>query len=440
MEFQSSLVRRTVVCLLVMWVTIAAQAGAVVCSSDQAPAATLLIPYFEVDISNCAGAVGTNTLVNFANATSAPTLVHVTVWTDMAFPAIDFDMYLAGFDSQQLDLHSVICAGVLPPTGKAVSPHSPFSDPAVEFPGCNQTATPGLQPVYDNPVITGSLLNRLQNGCTGLPLPSNGECAGWPYGDQRARGYMTIDVVTKCSTNFPSDAAYYTNGVIGFDNRLLGWFSLREGAGGTPHTYSAVHIEAAPTNLQDGDTTFYGRYVPVATPSVDRREPLPTTWAALYAGASGGKAPILAWRETSSAAASFTCGTPPPAPPPTPPAWYPLPMSMIVGGGPFISFDETGAATAVASSLALASQRVEVGAGLASDGWLYLNLQHPQSPTSPGQGWVAVDRALATGAPPATALDSSCSRANMTVTRPGTTTSNPPNFVVPVELMSLIVQ
>jgi len=45
-----------------------------------------------------------------------------------------------------------------------------------------------------------------------------------------------------------------------------------------------------------------------------------------------------------------------------------------------------------------------------------------------------------TGKPKPVGLDSSCSRANMSVTRPGTTTSNPPDFVAPVELMSLIVQ
>jgi hypothetical protein len=232
--------------------------------------------------------------------------------------------------------------------------------------------------------------------------------------------------------NFPSEEVYYSDGVIGFDNRLLGWFSVTDGAGGTPHTYNAAHLEAAPAGLQDGDVTFYGRYAPAASPSADRREPLPTTWAALHAGASGAHVPVLAWRETSSAAAAFVCGTLP--------AWHPLPMSMIVGGGPFIGFSETGAAIPVASTLPIASQRVQVGPGLTPDGWLYINLQHGLSSPSPGQGWVAVDRALATGAPPAMALDSSCSRANMTVARPGTTTSNPPNFIVPVELMSLIVQ
>ncbi len=439
MEFRFSFVGRSLVCLLVTCVMITAQSGAVVCSTDQAPAATLLIPYFEVDVSAavCAGSAGTNTIVNVTNAVSAPTLVHVTVWTDMAVPALDFDIYLAGFDSQMIDLHAMFCSGVLPSTGMAVSPHSPFSDSAVDFPGCSDTAVIGDAPVYANPAITAAFRDHLQAWFTGVESPTFQDCAGWPYGDDQARGYMTIDVVNRCSVDFPSDADYYTQGVIGFDNRLLGWFSLRDGAGGTPHTYSAVHIEAAPTNLEDGDTTFYGRYVPVppASPSADRREPLPTTWAALHGGASGGDVPLLVWRETGSAAAAFACG-----PPPTLPAWHPLPMSMIVGGGPFTAFSETGAATAVASALAIASQRVDVGAGLASDGWLYLNLQHAESPTSPGQGWVAVDRASATGAPPATALDSSCSRANITVTRPGTTTSNPPAFVVPVELMSLIVQ
>jgi hypothetical protein len=173
MKLQSPLARRTLVLILALWIIISARAGAVVCSSDQAPAATLLIPYFEVDVSDavCGGAAATNTIVNVTNATSAPTLVHVTLWTDMAVPALDFDIYLAGFDSQMIDLYEMFCSGILPSTGKAVSPHSPFSDPAVEFPNCNQTATIGDPPVYANPAISGAFQSHLRGWFTGVASP-----------------------------------------------------------------------------------------------------------------------------------------------------------------------------------------------------------------------------------------------------------------------------
>ncbi len=87
MNFRSLLTRGILICLLVAWVMIAAPVGAVVCSTDQAPAATLLIPYFEVDVSDavCAGAAATNTIVNVTNAVSASILVHVTLWTDITW-------------------------------------------------------------------------------------------------------------------------------------------------------------------------------------------------------------------------------------------------------------------------------------------------------------------------------------------------------------------
>jgi len=158
---------------LVLWLMIAVQAGAVVRSTDQAPAATLLIPYFEVEISDavCGGAAATNTIVNVTTATSAPTLVHVTLWTDMAVPGLDFDIYLAGFDSQLIDLYEMFCSGVLPSTGKAVSPHSPFSDPAVEFPKCNHTATISDPPVFANPAIPVNFRNHLRGWFTGVASP-----------------------------------------------------------------------------------------------------------------------------------------------------------------------------------------------------------------------------------------------------------------------------
>src|SRR5690349_20124957 len=55
------------------------------CDIGVTPAATLLLPYFEVDTSAAAGA-GTTTLFTITNTRRYPQIAHVTVWTDWSFP------------------------------------------------------------------------------------------------------------------------------------------------------------------------------------------------------------------------------------------------------------------------------------------------------------------------------------------------------------------
>src|SRR5258708_31195743 len=70
-------------------------------TADQVPAATLLLPYFEVDLGNPAG-VSTSFWVN--NASAAATVAHVTLWTDEGIPTFNFDIYLTGYDVEKVDL------------------------------------------------------------------------------------------------------------------------------------------------------------------------------------------------------------------------------------------------------------------------------------------------------------------------------------------------
>src|ERR1044071_8165429 len=64
------------------------QAFALIGTIDDVPAATLLLPYFEVDIAN---PNGVTTLFSINNASATAVLAHVTVWTDQSVPALDFD-------------------------------------------------------------------------------------------------------------------------------------------------------------------------------------------------------------------------------------------------------------------------------------------------------------------------------------------------------------
>src|SRR3954467_9210800 len=80
------------------------------CDISTAPAATLLLPYFEVDI-NAQQTTAQTTLFTITNVTQIPQIAHVTVWTDLSFPVLDFNIFLTGYDVQGINLYDVIARG-----------------------------------------------------------------------------------------------------------------------------------------------------------------------------------------------------------------------------------------------------------------------------------------------------------------------------------------
>src|SRR5262249_57334895 len=99
-------------CLL----TLAGQASAVICTVDDVPGATLLLPYFEVDLAN---ATGVTTLFSINNASATAILAHVVVWSDLSVPVLDFNVYLTGYDVQSVNLPDILVRRVLPRTASA---------------------------------------------------------------------------------------------------------------------------------------------------------------------------------------------------------------------------------------------------------------------------------------------------------------------------------
>src|SRR4026209_246212 len=77
------------------------RASAVIGTIDAVPAATLLLPYFEVDTN---AADGVNTLFSINNASDSAILAHVTVWSDQSVPVLDFDVYQTGYDVQSISM------------------------------------------------------------------------------------------------------------------------------------------------------------------------------------------------------------------------------------------------------------------------------------------------------------------------------------------------
>src|ERR1700710_2039844 len=91
---------------------VAGSASAVICTIDAVPAATLLLPYFEVDLGD---PNGQTTLFSVNNASATAILSHVVVWSDLSVPVLDFNIYLTGYDVQSINMRDIL-AGNLPQT------------------------------------------------------------------------------------------------------------------------------------------------------------------------------------------------------------------------------------------------------------------------------------------------------------------------------------
>ncbi|HUP64633.1 MAG TPA: hypothetical protein VM557_05080 [Thermoanaerobaculia bacterium] len=321
------------------------------CDIAVMPAATLLIPYFEVSTAERAF----DTIFSITNVTPQTQIAHVTIWTDWSFPVIDFNLWLTGYDVVAVSLFDVIVNGQIPPTGYTVSPRGNAASGSLSA----ATPTTAENPNFDIPAITDAA-----TGCRSLPgeIPEplrtavrtaltagtypfptgvgGAICTGRVGGvNANAVGYVTIDVVNKCSQALPTDPRFYVNDIL-WDNSLTGDYFVLDRrstttagnwAGGNP----MVHIRAIPEGgpnanpvlgtpqFGGGDRavvaatvttnfpyTFYDRYTREGTTlaagtleaEADRRQPLPALWAARYiedtpTGATGFQTSMLIWRE-----------------------------------------------------------------------------------------------------------------------------------------------
>jgi hypothetical protein len=299
-------------------------AAAVLCTIDDVPSATLLLPYFEVDLGNANGA---NTVLSVNNSGAAAVLAHVVVWSDLSSPVLDFNVYLTGYDVQLINLRDIFVNGIVPQTASAgqdpsdtISPKGAFSQD-INFASCTgQLPIPPLPPIF---------ITHLQTSLTGKPSPIlGGNCAGLAYGDNIARGYVTVDTVNNCTLRFPSDVGYFRAGGTGDatdQNVLWGDVIYSNPAAGKSYGDTLVHIEASSTNSETsvaGQYTFYGRYVNWT--ATDNREPLSTQFATRFAniGASGSGTKLVAWRDSKVVQNAFKCGTTP--------SWFPLGQEQVV--------------------------------------------------------------------------------------------------------------
>jgi hypothetical protein len=328
------------------------------CDIGTAPAATLLLPYFEVDVNPTVQ--GQTTLFTITNVSRFPQIAHVTVWTDWSFPVLDFNIFLTGYDVQPINLFDIISRGFIGGTtgtgiGSSASPNAratsggftanqiagagttgtnpnigsqPFR--TTEFNGntnflgsasttCVAGRLPGTLPAALATDVRALLTTGRSTGVgVSCPGPSGEAQVGGNHGGTVAIGYATIDVAATCSVALPIDPAYFTGEIL-FDNVLIGDYqdvnqSTVAGnyAGGNP----LVHIRAIPEGGAAGVAavatnlpfTFYDRYLFPAVGTArtaDRRQPLPSGFAARWISGTGAAfdTQYKIWRE------GFTTGT-----------------------------------------------------------------------------------------------------------------------------------
>ena len=307
------------------------------CDIGVAPAATLLLPYFEVDF-NAPATTARTTLFTITNVSPYPQIAHVTVWTDWSFPALDFNIFLTGYDVQAINLYDVLARGIIGSLqGTSIDDESAEdaqdNNPTAGSTPFDNDSNPNFLANVDTQCAAGRLPGQipefllrdlrsiLTTGRTatglGISCPSAAgtqQQVGSNHGNN-AIGYITVDVAATCSINLPTNPTYFTTEIL-FDNVLIGDYqdvnpnaTTGNYAGGSP----MVHIRAipeggragtipsvgggAPTNLP---YTFYDRYTAGAGPrTIDRRQPLPSQFAARFiqGGTSSFDTRYKIWRE-----------------------------------------------------------------------------------------------------------------------------------------------
>jgi hypothetical protein len=357
------------------------------CRVGNQPAATFLIPYFEVDLSQPGGA---NTLFSVNNASAKPQIARVVLWTDWGVPTLAFDVYLTGYDVQTLNVRDLF-TGKLPLTGPEASPVGLASTSGVLFAGCGGSANGGVggesAPVPDVDVAYLKAAHTGQATTKG----TNAQCMGSPAANPNlVTGYITVDAVNRCTprsvgtlVNTPAHALYFAahgTGLASDANVLWGDYYYVDSDRNLASSQAAVAIVADPDFFHTGDYTFYGRYV--GFDARDDRVPLSSLYYVRYAdgGTFSGGTDLVVWRDNRRAEVNpLDCGTQP--------IWAPLGEQQLV------VFDEEENPRVIDKSNAfpLTTQKVHVGGESLPVsqpfGFLALDLWHQNG--THAQAWVS---------------------------------------------------
>ena len=271
------------------------------CDIKVAPAATLLLPYFDVNTVN--PQEGT-TFFTITNVTPLPQIARVTLWTDVAFPVVTFNIFLTGYDVQSINLADVVMLGRIAEPGTSsnsgVGARSAGNDanPLIDTTACGKLPD-RLPPEVLADVRSALTLGRT-TACGNAPV-------GFPHEDRHAIGYATIDVVRNCGSAMPVDPGYFESEIL-YDNVLIGDYQQVDGLNNFAQGNTLVHIRAIPEGGLSGSAqtnfrrTFYSRLQNGGT--ADRRQPLPSTFAARWIDGGVGEliTSLKIWRESVTSA------------------------------------------------------------------------------------------------------------------------------------------
>lgn len=344
-------------------------------TGDPQPAATLLLPYFEVDLDNPEDGVNTTFVVRNANA--AATLAHVMIFTDLGVGTLAFDVLLTGFDALTVDLRELFMGDYDPDSGAPITlpVDSPVEDPppppiAEVFATDFEDGTFGDWSSFQSRVTK----QTLQAWHTGQTSERRELCAGVDHGDNIARGYILVDNAKDFSGDrFPDPEYLGENGVVSLNNVLWGDFELTDPANNFSIGSPLVHIIVP--ELTNGTGSFYAPYG-----FGGQRQALQGSWGTRYinGGAFDDGTSIIYWRGPVVPTGPFACGNLP--------AWVPR------GQGALIAFDEDSNPEDLIESKPFphASGRVAVGSvelPVTPDfGWLFVNFASTKGISGIDQG------------------------------------------------------
>jgi hypothetical protein len=338
---------------------------AIIGTVDNVPAATLLVPYFEVDLSNNSGLT---TLFSVNNASATAVLAKVTMWTDLGVPTLSFSIYLTGYDVQTLNVRDLL-NGTIAPTASdgqdpqdTISPQGDFSQD-INFASCTgQLPAPALTPEFSQ---------GLRDAHTGAASSLfSAACGAQPLGDSIARGYITVDTVNSCTALKPGDTGYF-GPITTTQNVLWGDYFFLDPNNNFAKGDSVVHIEAStsdPLTSTPNTYTFYGHLTDTPWSAADNREALGATHVARYlnGGAFTGGTQVVVWRDARAEQAPFTCGLPP--------------AGLVQQDLSAFDEQETPFNLNALAPFPARTQKVQVNSPALpvapSFGWLYLNLKH----------------------------------------------------------------
>ncbi len=308
--------------------------------------ATLLLPYFEVDLDD---QNSDNTVFRVANTAPLPVIAHVTLWTDWAVASLGFEVYLEGNGALDINLREVF-------RGRNPSPV-----PLVLF---TAGTSGGLPSGQCSPGFLGlAAVSHIVKAHTGQPSSVfSNRCAGNDFGDRRVRGFVTIDVLEACTDFLPDNSSYFLRGgQASSENVLWGTFALINRGESTSAGEKLVKLEA---DTALGGFSFYSNLAD--TGGADFREPLPSGWGAPFFNSDGRTTDVILWRDPGEPTNPQPCSSTP--------GWFPLEFGEFVLRNPAgSSFDVSAFAP-----FPLATNRVRIGADALpspyDSGWIRADL------------------------------------------------------------------